>query len=67
MTTRIAALLFGVMASAGCAVGAGGIDNALFSNAGQVHIFTPQEQAGSQLAEKPNSGTALIGLARYFE
>lgn len=30
----------------GCATSAGGIDNILFSNAAEVHIFTPEEQTG---------------------
>ncbi|MFZ1765384.1 MAG: hypothetical protein WAT68_01780 [Candidatus Nitrotoga sp.] len=43
MKKKIVAVLSATIALAGCA---SGIDSALFSNAAQVHIFTPEEQAG---------------------
>lgn len=45
MKKSVSIVLFASIALAGCASGSAGVDSALFSNAAQVHIFTPEEQS----------------------
>ncbi|WP_424191742.1 hypothetical protein ACMYR3_09840 [Ampullimonas aquatilis] len=45
MSKSIAVIFSATLALAGCATGSGGFDSVNYSNAAQVHIFTPEEQA----------------------